>query len=241
MAAVIAVLLSATIQPAAANHIGGGFGGGHGGMGPGHGGMGPGHGGMGPGHGGMGPGHGGMGPGHGGMGPGHGGMGPGHGGMGPGHGGMGTAPHFPSGRGSGHAFGHFDHRHDFAFRHHEFDHFRDDRFFHHHHHNSFIFVFDFVAFGFPSYYPYYPYYGYPYDYSYSDYGAAYDYQYWNNLAVSVQSELARRGYYHGAIDGAIGSGSRQAIRAFQAAQGLPVTGRIDPKLLKALGIKYKTA
>ena len=61
------------------------------------------------------------------------------------------------------------------------------------------------------------------------------------LAVSVQSGLAQRGYYHGAIDGEIGSGSRQAIRAFQAAQGLPVTGMIDPKLLKALGIKYRTA
>jgi membrane-bound lytic murein transglycosylase B len=57
----------------------------------------------------------------------------------------------------------------------------------------------------------------------------------------VQSELSRRGYYHGAIDGAIGSGSRQAIRAFQAAQGLQVSGKIDPKLLKTLGIKYKTA
>jgi peptidoglycan hydrolase-like protein with peptidoglycan-binding domain len=57
----------------------------------------------------------------------------------------------------------------------------------------------------------------------------------------VQSNLAQLGYYHGPIDGEIGSGSRQAIRAFQAAQGLPVTGMIDPKLLKALRIKYKTA
>jgi hypothetical protein len=151
-------------------------------------------------------------------------MGPGHVGMGPG----------------------FDHRHDFAFRHDGRFRDRDDRFFRDRdfddddrffrHHNRF-FDFDFVAFGFPSYYPYYPYYpyydpyyGYPYDYSYSDYGGAYDYQYWNNLAVSVQSELSRRGYYHGAIDGAIGSGSRQAIRAFQAAQGLPVSGRYCQKL-----------
>jgi hypothetical protein len=206
MGAAIAALLSATVQPAAADRMGGG----------------------------------------------HGGMGGGHRGMGGGHRGMGMAPHFSGGRGPGHAFGHFDHRHDFAFRHdgrfrdrddrffrdRDFD--RDDRFFRHHH-NHFFFDFDFVAFGFPSWYPYDPYYGYPYDYSYYDYGQAYDYQYWNNLTVSVQSELAQRGYYRGAIDGAIGSGSRQAIRAFQAAQGLPVTGRIDPKLLKALGIKYKTA
>jgi peptidoglycan hydrolase-like protein with peptidoglycan-binding domain len=57
--------------------------------------------------------------------------------------------------------------------------------------------------------------------------------------VSVQSELVRRGYYRGAVDGVIGSGSRQANRAFQTAQGLPVAGLIDPKLLKALGISYK--
>jgi hypothetical protein len=206
MAAAIAALLSATIQPAAANHMGGGHMGG--------------------------------------------GMGGARGDRG-GHGGMGMAPHFSGGRGLGHTFGHFDHRHDFAFRNHEFGRFRDrdnrffrdrdfdrdDRFFRHHH-DRFFFDFDFVAFGFPGWYPYY---GYPYDYSYSDYGPAYDYQYWNNLAVSVQSELARRGYYHGAVDGAIGSGSRHAIRAFQAEQGLPVTGTIDPKLLKALGIKYRTA
>jgi hypothetical protein len=141
----------------------------------------------------------------------------------------------------------FDHRHDFAFRH-DGDHFRDrdfdrdDRFFHHRH---FFFGFDFVSFGFPWWYPYpypYPYYdGYPYDYSSYDYGPAYDSQYWNNLAVSVQSELARRGYYQGPVDGVIGSDSRQAIQAFQSAQGLPVTGRIDPKLLKALGIRYRSA
>ena len=78
----------------------------------------------------------------------------------------------------------------------------------------------------------------PYGYSSYDYGSAYDYQYWTALTVSVQSELARRGYYHGAIDGVTGSDSIQAIRGFQAAQGLPVTGRINPKLLKALGVSY---
>jgi putative peptidoglycan binding protein len=152
----------------------------------------------------------------------------------------GMAPHISSGHGFGHEFGRFDHRHDFAFRHHDFDRFRDrdfdrdDRFFHH---RRFFFGFDFASFGFP--YTYY--YGYPYDYSYYDYGPAYDYQYWNDLAVSVQSELARRGYYHGSIDGVIGAGSREAIRAFQAAQELPVTERIDPKLLKALGVSYRSA
>src|SRR5271166_5527713 len=157
---------------------------------------------------------------------------------------VGMPPHISSSRGFAHEFGRFDHRHDFAFRHHDFDRFRDrdfdrdDRFFHHRH---FFFGFDFASFGFPWWYPYPYYYGYPYDYSYYDYGPAYDYQYWNDLAVSVQSELARRGYYHGAIDGVIGSGSQQAIRGFQAAQGLPLTGRIDPTLLKALGVSYRSA
>ncbi|MBV8226299.1 MAG: peptidoglycan-binding protein [Verrucomicrobia bacterium] len=36
------------------------------------------------------------------------------------------------------------------------------------------------------------------------------------------------------MDGVIGSASREAIRAFQEAQGLPMTGLIDPRLLKAL-------
>ena len=47
--------------------------------------------------------------------------------------------------------------------------------------------------------------------------------YWQDLAMKVQSELARRGYYHGQINGVIDSNSRQAIRAFQKAQGLPET------------------
>jgi Putative peptidoglycan binding domain len=155
------------------------------------------------------------------------------------------SPHFAMGHGFGHpgAFRQdhrfFDGNHRFADR----DHFDHDRFFFHHHRHHTFFAFDFAAFGFPWWYPYpYPYYyDYPYAYSYDDYGQAYDNDYWSNLAVAVQSELARRGYYHDGIDGVIGSGSRQAIRAFQAARGLPVTGIIDPNLLKALGISYRNA
>jgi Putative peptidoglycan binding domain len=150
--------------------------------------------------------------------------------------------------GHGRFFGHgrFDHG---RFDHGRFDHgrFADHDFFHDHHHNHFIFVFDFASFGFPWWwgswwdgYPY-PYYGYPYDYGYYDYGPAYDYEYWRGLAVSVQSELVRRGYYHGEVDGVIGSRSRAAIKEFQASKGLPGTGMIDAKLLKALGIRYRTA
>ena len=172
---------------------------------------------------------------------------------------MGGAP-----RGSvGPRSGGFGFRHDDRFFDHRFvDHNRfidhrfvnHDRFFDHdrfffHHQNRFFFGFDFVSFGFPWWYPWYPpyygyyppYSGYPYDASYSGGGQDSDYQYWSNLAASVQSELTRRGYYHGPTDGVIGSDSSEAIRAFQAAQGLPVTGQIDPKLLKALGIRYRGA
>lgn len=54
--------------------------------------------------------------------------------------------------------------------------------------------------------------------------------------AEVQRALARRGYYHGAIDGDIGPGSRGAIRAFQADHGMVVTGEINPPLLRALGL-----
>ena len=143
----------------------------------------------------------------------------------------------------------FDHR--FADHNRFFDH---DRFFFHHQ-NRFFFGFDFVSFGFPWWYPWYPpyygyypsyygyyppYYGYSDDSPYSGGGQDFDDQYWTNLAVSVQSELARRGYYHGPTDGMIGSDSSEAIRAFQAAQGLQVNGVIDPKLLNALGISYRS-
>ena len=132
----------------------------------------------------------------------------------------------------GHGFSRQDgSRHDFVDRR-FFHHDRDDRFFHHH--NRFFFGFDFAAFGFP--YWWYPdyYYGYPYDYASYDYSPVYDYRYWYGLATAVQTELARRGYYHGSIDGVIGSGSREAIRSFQRAEGLPMTGLVDPALLKAL-------
>ena len=100
--------------------------------------------------------------------------------------------------------------------------------------------------------------GYPYAYGdggyYSNYGdppasqgnssqkngSQYDAQYWNNLAMSVQTKLADQGYYHGQVDGVIGSGTIEAVRKFQADHSLTVTGKIDPKLLNALGITYET-
>jgi hypothetical protein len=55
-----------------------------------------------------------------------------------------------------------------------------------------------------------------------------------DLAEMVQTELARLGFYDGPICGVIGSRSQMAIREFQEAQGLPVTGQIDQNLVRAL-------
>ncbi|MBV9732522.1 MAG: peptidoglycan-binding protein [Verrucomicrobia bacterium] len=171
-----------------------------------------------------------------------------HGGGG-GFGGHGFASHsFGS-----HGFSHFGAHRNFGFFHHGFDRDgrffrdRDDFFFRH----RFFVGFDFAAFGFPGWwYPYdwyaYPdaYYGDPYSYnnapsSYGDDSTPYGTQYWSNLAMSVQTKLAQRGYYHGSIDGVLGPDSQRAIKEFQAANRMHVTGRIDPKLLKSLDISYK--
>ena len=88
-------------------------------------------------------------------------------------------------------------------------------------------------------------YGYPYGYAYGypGYASYYsqpsyyegDYAGGNYSAeVDVQSALADLGYYDGPIDGIVGSGTRRAVRAFQRDNGLPVTGRIDRRLLNAL-------
>lgn len=133
----------------------------------------------------------------------------------------------------------------------------DDRRDHHHHHGHRDYYYrssPVVSFGYrpysygyyPSYYSGYPYYSSSYysrpsialsfstrpsysrSYRSSDYG--------DELAVDVQRALARRGYYRGAIDGDVGSGTRAAIRRYQYDRRLEVTGRIDRSLLNALGL-----
>jgi protease YdgD len=51
----------------------------------------------------------------------------------------------------------------------------------------------------------------------------------------VQSALKHRHHYSGEIDGRYGASLRTAIEAFEAAQGLPVTGLATQALLKRLG------
>jgi hypothetical protein len=59
----------------------------------------------------------------------------------------------------------------------------------------------------------------------------------DDLASAVQEELTRRGYDPGGVDGVIGPQTRSAIVAFQEDRDLPVTGRIDRSLLRALGLQ----
>ncbi len=54
--------------------------------------------------------------------------------------------------------------------------------------------------------------------------------------IAVQRALAQRGYYRGPIDGALGKGTKAAIARYQDDKGLAVTGNINVKTLRSLGI-----
>jgi|GEM_PF-3187570 len=55
-----------------------------------------------------------------------------------------------------------------------------------------------------------------------------------DMIMSVQSMLSKLGYTPGPADGEIGPRTRDAVRAFQRAIGLPATGDITPDLVRAL-------
>jgi peptidoglycan hydrolase-like protein with peptidoglycan-binding domain len=57
------------------------------------------------------------------------------------------------------------------------------------------------------------------------------------VAVAVQTELARQGYYDAKVDGIIGEATRRAIREYQKDRGLPVNGQITPALLSSMKIR----
>lgn len=114
---------------------------------------------------------------------------------------------------------------------------------HHRHHGRFcrngVIFFDPFYYGYGFGYPY----GYGYGYGYSGYDSYYSQPYYDEGAyaeedysaeIDVQAALADRGYYRGRIDGVIGTETRRAVRMFQRDAGLPVTGRIDRRLLNAL-------
>jgi hypothetical protein len=104
------------------------------------------------------------------------------------------------------------------------------------------------------YYPYdaygsYPsdYYGYDeYPYDSSDSYTQNPYSYYNGYAApaqsgnavvsSVQSQLAKLGYYHGAVDGVAGDETQAAIARYQEDNDLSVTGTFTAATLQSLGL-----
>jgi len=59
------------------------------------------------------------------------------------------------------------------------------------------------------------------------------------LVRRVQRSLANRGYYGGAVDGLVGPQTMGALRDFQRAEGLPVTGHLDEETIEKLGVQIE--
>jgi lipid-binding SYLF domain-containing protein len=58
----------------------------------------------------------------------------------------------------------------------------------------------------------------------------------NREVKQIQSSLQEKGYYKAAVDGVIGPATREAIRQYQKAENLPVTGRPDLQTTAKLGV-----
>jgi len=133
-----------------------------------------------------------------------------------------------------------------------------------HFHNNRVFVFiggfwwglypwdyyPYYADGYPNdYYNSYPYdyyNGYPYSYYDSSYPSDYEDQpsyagsqqsVANATVSAVQSELAKLGYYNGAIDGVLGDETEAALARYQQEQDISVTGTVNAATLQSLGIR----
>ena len=98
------------------------------------------------------------------------------------------------------------------------------------------------GYGYPygSYYGGYPYGGYPSSYNYGLYYRTPAYGAYGNssVVITVQSRLARAGYYHGLIDGIMGPETSYAISAYERNHGLRVDGTISGPLLRNMGLRY---
>lgn len=55
-----------------------------------------------------------------------------------------------------------------------------------------------------------------------------------NQVIDLQTQLKKRGYYPGALDGVYGQGTQEAVYNFQVSMGLEVTGIVDPQTWKYL-------
>ena len=132
----------------------------------------------------------------------------------------------------------------------------DRRHAHFDHGHTFVFIDGFWWGLDPGFYPFdayaygsnpYDYYnGYPSDYNgdydgdngyYDDPGYGTSDQYENNATVSaVQSQLAKLGYYRGAIDGTLGDETEEAIARYEEDHDLSVTGTVTAAALQSLGL-----
>ena len=59
----------------------------------------------------------------------------------------------------------------------------------------------------------------------------------DSTTESAQQVLSRLGYYHGNVDGSMGSATSAAIRRFQVANHLRPTGTLTPETTEALGLR----
>jgi peptidoglycan hydrolase-like protein with peptidoglycan-binding domain len=58
-----------------------------------------------------------------------------------------------------------------------------------------------------------------------------------NRIMKVQQALKNDGFYSGPVDGVPSQSTRHAIRSFQQAKHLEVTGRIDDRTARELGVE----
>lgn len=59
--------------------------------------------------------------------------------------------------------------------------------------------------------------------------------------LAAQKKLQEMGYYQGRLDGAAGSQTAAAIRRYQVAKKLMVTGELNPQTLDSLGLPRPAA
>jgi hypothetical protein len=109
----------------------------------------------------------------------------------------------------------------------------------HWHNNAWVIIDPWFWDGYPWGYGYYG----PYSYYEPEYyedayePAGYSQSDNDNGVRNVQSALARKGYYHGAIDGRMGPETRSAVRQYQRNHGFEVTGNIDRGVTEALRLR----
>jgi len=63
----------------------------------------------------------------------------------------------------------------------------------------------------------------------------------NENVRAVQTKLKEGGFYFGEVNGEFSSDLSAAVTRFQIRQGLQITGKVDEKTSRALGVKYEVA